>query len=746
MRPFKILLLALCFAACSPEQPFPPVPLDAYVLPGDFRLEVVAAEPLIDTPVAMCFDASGRIWVAEMRGYMTDLDNSGEKQPNGRIVILDDRNGDGIMDTRRVFLDSLVLPRALALVYGGLLYAEPPNLWFVEIQNDRPGARTLVDSSYAAGGNVEHQPNGLLPGLDNWIYSAKSALRYRRKNGRWLREKTHFRGQWGITQDAAGRLFYNDNSNQLQGDWVLPNALLRNRYFSPSAGFNIQVCTDQRVFPLQPTAVNRGYQEDMLDSSGRLRNVTSACGPLVYRGGQFPAEYAGNAFVCAPEANLVKRNVFDPGEPKLKARQAYPDRDFLAAYDKGFRPVNLNEGPDGCLYVTDMHRGIIQHKTYLTAYLRERIQSEKLDTITGRGRILRVLHAGRPRTPAPPLASASLTELVDALDHPNPWVCDQARQLLIERGGRDAEPLLQRKLLQRSDPKLQLQVLWTLEGLDALDAPLLIQMLHSAKDPWVLQSALQLLETFAGPEQTGPVCKALDSLYARRDPVVDLALCLYAGPWSRTAPERVDPLLLQLLGRYPQDTLYQEAMVSGLSEREADFLALLQKTTPQHELPYLKQILARCAAGRRENRPAAWTLEPQPGRDGLTAGLQLYTTLCGACHGPTGQGTPNLAPPLDGSEFVHGNPDKLALIALHGLQGPLHIKGQLYTFNAGMPGLGPNPECTDTDLAAVLTFVRNAFSREPYNFSAKKIDSLRLAPPAAAGGFTAGELLERIRD
>src|SRR5690606_20107051 len=108
-------------------------------------------------------------------------------------------NGDGTADTRTVFLDSLVLPRALAIVGNGLLVAEPPRLWFVEINHDKPGRKTLVDSLYTEGGNVEHQPNGLLRSMDNWIYSAKSSKRYRFENGRWKKEDTHFRGQWGIT-------------------------------------------------------------------------------------------------------------------------------------------------------------------------------------------------------------------------------------------------------------------------------------------------------------------------------------------------------------------------------------------------------------------------------------------------------------------------------------------------------------------------------------------------------------------
>ena len=148
-----------------------------------FVVKLVASEPLLNSPVALTFDEKGRIWVVEMEGYMLDTLGTGEDKPTGKIVILTDKNGDGVMDDRKVFVDSLVLPRALCLIENGILVAEPPRLWFYEIQNDKPVKKTLVDSAYAEGGNVEHQANGLFRALDNWIYNAKSNKRYR-KNGR----------------------------------------------------------------------------------------------------------------------------------------------------------------------------------------------------------------------------------------------------------------------------------------------------------------------------------------------------------------------------------------------------------------------------------------------------------------------------------------------------------------------------------------------------------------------------------
>ena len=171
-----------------------------------FEIKLVASEPLIAAPVAVSFDKGGRIWVVQMNDYMPDTLGTGEDRPTGKVVILSDKNGDGIMDEQKIFLDSLVLPRAICLIEDGILVAEPPNLWYYTIRDDKPINKTLVDSAYAEGGNVEHQPNGLLRAMDNWIYSAKSAKRYRKKGDKWLIERTHFRGQWGHQPGRMGTI------------------------------------------------------------------------------------------------------------------------------------------------------------------------------------------------------------------------------------------------------------------------------------------------------------------------------------------------------------------------------------------------------------------------------------------------------------------------------------------------------------------------------------------------------------
>src|SRR5690242_8486584 len=281
--------------------------LQHFVLEKNFQVQLVASEPLVSAPVASSFDKHGRLWVVEMNAYMPDTSGNGEEEPIGKIVILEDKNHDGVFDDRKVFMDSLVMPRGLCLLDDGILVAEPPKLWFVEKNGDKAGQKFLVDSNYAEGGNVEHQPNGLLRGLDNWIYNAKSANRYRRvgKN-KWLKEHTHFRGQWGISQDEFGRLYYNNNSFNLLGDYFSPSLGADNPHQARVAGFDEGIVSDNSVFPIHPTpGVNRGYLKDVLDDSLRLINFTAACGPLIFNSDAFGKEYYNNVFVAEPDRKSV---------------------------------------------------------------------------------------------------------------------------------------------------------------------------------------------------------------------------------------------------------------------------------------------------------------------------------------------------------------------------------------------------------------------------------------------------------
>ena len=144
---------------------------------------------------------------------------------------------------------------------------------------------------------------------------------------------------------------------------------------------------------MRPTrGVNRGYQDGILRADGTLAHFTSVCSPTVYRGDRLPAELYGNVFVAEPAANLVSRIIVNDDGTTLRSKKAYADAEFLASTDERFRPVYLSSAPDGTIYVVDIYHGIIQHKGFITEYLRDQILSRKLDQPSGHGRIYRIVH------------------------------------------------------------------------------------------------------------------------------------------------------------------------------------------------------------------------------------------------------------------------------------------------------------------------------------------------------------------
>ena len=735
---FSLLVLSIFlvgFNVLSFEEPN--ISLENYQIEEGFDLSIVASEPFLKSPVSMDFDDKGRMWVVEMIGYMPNLEGTGEDEPNGRITILEDLDKDGVTDHAKVFLDKLVLPRALAHVYGGLLYSDGPKLWFVEIKNDKPGKKTLVDPVYAEGGNVEHSSNGLMMNIDNWIYNAKYNFRYQRKKGKWLKEPTSYRGQWGITKDNFGRLYFNTNGTNLKGDYVLPNRVLKNKYFKPTIAENQRLASN-RVFPIHETSVNRGYQNGILDEKGYLKEVTAACGPLVYRGGIFPDAYNQNAFVCVPEANLIKRNILNFKNIQTTASQAIEGKEFIASTDEGFRPVNLFTGPDGAMYVVDMHRGIIQHKAYITQYLTEQLAGKKLDTLQNAGRILKVVNKAIKPNPIPELPKATSKELVALLNHPNGWLRDRAQQLLIQK--KDKTVIKDLLGLAKTDNEFAtpIHAIYVLDGLNALSFDILADILNQTKQPQTVAHVLGLLERFAPNANVAKMKATGTQLLAQNNETIDLYLSMSLTAWLKLSEATFLPILSEIDKKYAKEKIFQEAIISSLEGKEGLYL----KTMNPSDL--LKSNLAVAIKNHEKKELNSIYVTETNKVDNRTKGLQLFRTICATCHGADGKGIPDLAPPLKGSEYVSGSIHRLTAIVLHGLSGPIHVEGKLYQLNNDMPGLIDNKSLSDEDIANIIRYIQKTFVQEQKGITADEIKKLRSKKPLNGGLFNEKELLEGV--
>ncbi len=579
------LIACLLLTSCSQQNDNgnePPSPqhtpteeLTTFELAEGLEIQLVASEPMVQDPVVFTFDPKGRLWVVEMRGFMNDIDGDGDKKRSGRVSILEDTDGDGMMDASKIYIDSLIMPRAVALVPGGALIVENQSLWLTQdIDGDlKADTKELIDSTYAGSSSPEHSGNGLWRNVDNWYYNAKSRFRYHLINGLWKRDSTESRGQWGICNDDEGRLIYNYNWSQLHADLVPPNYLSGNKHHTSTTGIDHGLTLDRRVYPIRPNpAVNRGYVPGTLDVEGRLQEFTAACSPFFYRGTALPKEYYGNVFVCEPAGNLIKRDVVEESGLLLKAHDPTPGTEFLASTDERFRPVYLASGPDGALYLADMYRGVIQYSAYVTPYLREQSLNRSLVQPINLGRIWRIVPKNWKGQKQEMLSDASSENLVANLSSANGWNRDMAQRLLVESGDKSLLKPLTSLALGGNNELGKLHALWTLEGLKLLEPDLLFQLLNE-ESSLIRTTAIRLLEPYAKENKSIQVKleQKLLNLWKKASGKEILQVALTSRVLSQNASLEI---ISNIIERYDTSALMRDAVLSSLQDRE---FALLRK-------------------------------------------------------------------------------------------------------------------------------------------------------------------------
>lgn len=546
--------------------------------PG-FRVELVAGEPLVQDPVAIDWDASGRLWVVEMPGYMPDITASTEHAPVGRVVVLEDADSDGRMDRRTVFADGLVLARSVKVLEHGVLVGEPPYVWVMrDTDGDlRADERVAITDQFGRRDiDVQNNANGFDWGLDNRLRTAgQSRLHWQWKAGTLVAGASPVRGQWGVTHDDVGRTYRNSNESALHVDEVPGEYLSRHPALLRTRGSYERLATDDNrlnvVWPRRPTpGINRGYQAGILRADGTLERYTAACSPLVFRGDRLPREVYGNVFVADPAANLVSRIVLeDDADGGVRARKAYAGAEFLASTDERFRPVFLANAPDGTLTIVDMYRGVIEHRLSLTQYLKTYVEARGLLEPRGLGRIWRVVHESTARDSARP-STRTADDLVTLLTHPNGWWRDTAQRGLVQRGDTTASPALERLARDASEARVRLQALWTLDGLDAV-TPALVERAAADASPWVRAAALRIAERWAD-EQPDGFAALVTRLSGDRTLPVKRQLAVSLGVLSDTQERRTR---LAALLSHDDDPQLVDAALSSVRGSEGPLLAAL---------------------------------------------------------------------------------------------------------------------------------------------------------------------------
>lgn len=632
----------------------PPAPVlsalearDAFVLEPGLSITCIASEPLVVDPVDVAFDGDGRLWVCEMRGFMPNIDGAGEAITNGCIAVLRDEDGDGVMDARTDFLEGLVLPRAVMPYRDGALVIVPPELRFYRDTDGDGQADThvVIDGGFGGIHSPEHAANALRFSHDNWIQLANHRWRYREVDGVWKRQRTNGGGQWGLSLDAVGRAFFNTNSDGLRGDRYSSHYAVRNPNYGVASGVNVRVAHDQAVWPIRmTTGVNRGYREETLREDYTLASFTGACGPLVYLGDALPNEFRGDAFVAEPCGNLVKRfELRERGALGVEAVNVHAGREFLASTDERFRPVNLVDGPDGALYVVDMYRGVIQHRLFVTSWLRAQVEARGLEEPLGLGRIWRIARADEERRAPAPMSAMSWSDLVATLGHLNGMRRITAQRLIVEEGNddRDAIELCRDFARECEQPLGRMHALWALDGIDALDEKTLRTGLQDA-DPRVRIAAVRCSERALRLGASWAI-EAVAQLAATADDRQAQQVLLSLG---EAEVEEADAKLLVLSVQGVAGDATAPALLSGIRGREMRFLETFlasRRETGSVRIPDpLMCDLASCVArgGRTDQVSALFDMIVRPAiAHGLGPRL-VDGLLDGRPRGPAGTPTP----------------------------------------------------------------------------------------------------------
>ena len=495
-------------AADKQAEEFPPKPqvpylsaadeLKSFVLPEGYRMELVLDESSIKEPVVCVFDGNGRMYVCEMRTYMQDIDGSKEHDPVGRVSRHETTKGDGVFDKHLVYADKMVLPRMVLPLDDRVLINETnTNDIFIYKDTKGDGVSDKKDLWYAGGprgGNLEHQQSGLVWCMDNWMYQTYNAyrLRFTGTGKDPLKESTGGNGgQWGCNQDSFGKMWFS-NAGGEKGFVSIQVPILYGGIDLPE-----QQPTDfLDVWPLVGLGDVQGGHGRHRATDYTLNHMTASCGHEIVRGDRMPQDLQGDALICEPVGRLIRRAKVENREGMTTIKNIYDKKEWIASNDPNFRPVNIANGPDGCLYIVDMYRGIIQEGNWVKegSYLRKVVKQYGLDKNAGRGRIWRLVHKDFQPGPQPRMLDETPAQWVKHLEHPNGWWRDTAQKLIVVRGDKSVVPALVEMAKTNKNQLARIHAMWTLEGLDALEKDFVLGLLKD-EDPKVRVAAIRVSES-----------------------------------------------------------------------------------------------------------------------------------------------------------------------------------------------------------------------------------------------------------
>ncbi len=603
--------------------------LKAFTIKPGFQIQLVASEPTVVDPIAMSFDADGRLYVIEMRGYSEQ-----SKDLLGRVRLLEDRNDDGYYETSTVFLDKLSWPTAIACYDGGVFIGAAPDILFAKDTNGDGIAdvRKRIFTGFGKS-NVQGLLNSFRWGLDNRFHAATSSsggnIRILANSGstKLLRlgkrdfafdprtfkiTSTNDTAQHGMSFDDWGKKFVCSNSNHLQMVVFDSGYTARNtRLQVPSArlaiatdGRQADVYRKSRVEPWRVIRTKLRVAKKVpgpIEGGGRAAGYfTGSTGITIARSPALGPDLNGYAIIGDVGSNIVHRKKLISSGLTFRGERVDQNSEFLASSDIWFRPVQFANGPDGALYILDMYREVIEHPKSLPPMLKKHLD---LTSGSDRGRIWRITGKGAKHPPQIRLDSVSVSKLVSLLAHPIAWYRETASRLLYERADRSAIPLITKLAASSANPLARLHALYALQGLNALNESLLLKFLADS-DPNVRCHAIRQCEPFLS--QSVLLSSKLLTLVKDKDIRVRYQLAFSLGYHNSPASDRA---LARIYHADGHDQWVRLAVFSSIATRAdqvlQSFIAGLGQKPSSRELSLTQKLARQIGFQNRPNQIAA---------------------------------------------------------------------------------------------------------------------------------------------
>lgn len=477
-----LILSALSLTTCSthPDEPKeypendPRNELQSFHIAEGFEVTLFASEPLVVKPIQMNWDAQGRLWVISSTAY-PQL-KTGE-EPNDKVFILEDTDGDGVADKSTVFAEGLFQPTGVLPGDGGVYVANATEILHLS-DTDGDGkadTRRKVLSGFGTA-DTHHLIHTFRWGPEGRLYFNQSIYIHSHVETPWGIRRLEGGGVWKLEPHTLELDVY---AKGLVNPWGLRFDQYGQSFLTDGAGEEgINYAFPGATFLASPGAeeILRGLNPGQPKHSG-LEIVS---------GRHLPEEWTGSLITNDFRANRVNRFQLEEQGSGYASKQM---PDLLWTDHVAFRPVDISVGPDGAIYIADWYNPIIQHGE--VDFHDPRRDKEH-------GRIWRITAKKRSLVKKPKLADASVRDLLDALKAPEAWTRGQARQLLKEKGANEVAAPLQSwidKLDKKSNDyeRLKLEGLWVFQAIDTYNGPLLESLLN-AQSHEVRSGALRALQ------------------------------------------------------------------------------------------------------------------------------------------------------------------------------------------------------------------------------------------------------------